>query len=169
MVTFLEQSKPVIEEYEKDGKVKVMRVDASEDIETVWASTKVQIEMLAGKGAKFDVPAMKEEAATAEGAAAEEVATPESEHPLTGLMIKTNTTMTEQEVAESKVRRKGRRMSQMERDVGDIFSHCNLVKSKHKQARRKSIDLREDAAGLIGRLSSLLDIGETIIALAASN
>ena len=46
MVTFLEQSKPVIEEYEKGGKVKVMRVDASKDIETVWASTKVQIEML---------------------------------------------------------------------------------------------------------------------------
>ena len=36
----------MIEEYEKGGKVKVMRVDASKDIETVWASTKVQIEML---------------------------------------------------------------------------------------------------------------------------
>ena len=46
MVTFLEQSKPVIEEYEKGGKVKVIKVDASKDIETVWASTKEQIKIL---------------------------------------------------------------------------------------------------------------------------
>jgi hypothetical protein len=57
MVTFLEQSKPVIEEYEKGGKVKVIKVDASEDIETVWTSTKEQIKILSTNKADAQAPA----------------------------------------------------------------------------------------------------------------
>merc|ERR1711865_834455 len=46
MITFLEQSKPVVQAYADGGKVPVLTVDASGDMDSVWAGTEAQMKRL---------------------------------------------------------------------------------------------------------------------------
>jgi len=79
-------------------------------------------------------------------------------------------TMTQEEYeAKKKNMRQGRRMSQVERDLDDVFTTLQSVEVKSSRQRRKSVELRDQAADCVKRMSALLEMGTTTkVVLAAS-
>jgi len=73
-------------------------------------------------------------------------------------------TMTQADYEEHKRKnnRRGRRMSQVERDVDDIFATCAKVQEKSTRQRRKSMELRAEAADCVKRMSALIEMGTTM-------
>merc|ERR1712166_1231543 len=77
--------------------------------------------------------------------------------------------MPAEEVKARRKERRGRRMSQVERDMDDIFTSCTTLSSKNLHTRRKSLALREEAADCITRMSALIELGTTTkVVLAAA-
>lgn len=65
--------------------------------------------------------------------------------------------------------RGGRRMSQVERDMDAIFTVCDGAARKGRAARRKSVDLRNEAASVVSRLDGLIALGTSTKVVIAAN
>lgn len=74
-----------------------------------------------------------------------------------------------QETATRSTARQGRRMSQVERDMDAIFTVCDGAARKGLAARRKSVDLRNEAASVVSRLDGLIALGTSTKVVIAAN